>query len=58
MKLFATLERNDGVVGEQEVMGLEHFILPFTFLGIGIVLSTVVWTIEMNIKQMDKSGRC
>ena len=56
MKLFATLERNDGVVGEQEVMGLEHFILPFTFLGIGIVLSTVVWTIEMNIKHMDKSG--
>ena len=55
-QLFARLEGVDDGVGELEVMGLQHFILPFSLLVIGIVLSTVVWTIEMNIKHMDKSG--
>ena len=39
------------------MMGLKHFILPFTFLGIGLVLSMVVWIIELAIKHMDKSYR-
>ena len=54
-KMFARLEGNDDVVGELEVMGLQHFILPFSFLGIGLVLSTVVWTIELIFKHMIKS---
>ena len=56
MKLFAPLESNDGGVEELEVMGLEHFILPFSLLGIGIVLASVVLAIERSIKRMDKSG--
>ena len=56
-KLFATLEGNNDGVEELEVMGLKHFILPFTFLGIGIVLSMVVWIIELGIKHMGKSNR-
>ena len=38
-------------------MGLQHFILPFTFLGIGLVLSTVVLIIELSIKHIGESGR-
>ena len=30
-----------------EVMGLKHFILPFTLLGAGLVLSTVVGFLEL-----------
>ena len=37
-------------------MGLQHFILPFSVLAIGLVLSTLVWTLEMNIKHCGKSG--
>ena len=55
-KLFAGLERNDDGVGEQEVMGLKHFILPFSFLGIGILLSMVVWIIELSIKRIGQSS--
>ena len=55
-KLFAGLERNDDGVGEQEVMGLKHFILPFSFLGIGILLSMVVWIIELSIKRIGQSN--
>ena len=54
-KLFARLEGSDDGVGELEVMGIQHFILPFSILAIGLVLSTVVWTIELIIKLNDKS---
>ena len=37
-------------------MGLKHFILPFSFLGIGILLSMVVWIIELSIKRIGQSN--
>ena len=55
-KLFARLEGKDDGVGELEVMGLQHFILPFSFLGVSLVLSTAVWTIELIIKHIGNSG--
>ena len=36
-------------------MGLQHFILPFSFLGVGLVLSTVVFIIELSIKHIGKN---
>ena len=56
-KLFARLEGVDDGVGELEVTGLQHFILPFSLLSIGLALSTVVWTIEFSIKHIGKRGR-
>ena len=50
-KLFARLDGDDDGVGELEVMGLQHFILPFSFLAFGLVLSAVVFAIELSIKQ-------
>ena len=40
--------------GELEVMGLEHFILPFIILGVGLTFATVVFAIELGIKQLTK----
>ena len=40
--------------GELEVMGLKHFILPFIILGVGFVLATVVFAIELGIKHLTK----
>ena len=56
-KLFARVERDSAGVGDLEVMGLQHFILPFSLLGVGLVLATVVWTIELSIKHMGTSSR-
>ena len=46
--LFSKLEAGTGPgnQGSLEVMGLQYFILPFTLLGTGIVLSVAVWIIE------------
>ena len=37
-------------------MGLQHFILPFSLLGIGIISCTVIWIIERTLKPMGKNS--
>ena len=49
-KLFARLEVADQGDRKLEVMGLKYFTLSFIILGIGIVISTVVWAIELGTK--------
>ena len=36
--------------GKLEVMGLKYFTLNFIILGIGILISTAVWAIELGTK--------
>ena len=48
IKLFSKMKAGTGNGDEPlEVMGLKHFILPFTLLGAGLVLSTVVGFLEL-----------
>ena len=56
-KLFARLDGNDDGVEELEVMGLQHFILPFSLLAIGLVLASVVFIRELSIKHIGNSSR-
>ena len=38
-------------------MGLQHFILPFSLLAIGLVLASVVFIRELSIKHIGNSSR-